>query len=223
MPNPPTPKGQSSHQAIIDAAYQLFLEKGYHATSIRDISRRSGLTIGGVYTHFAEKGEIFSAVMDEYHPFLQVLPAMQAAQGDTVEELAHDMARRMLAALGDQRESLNLIFIEVVEFRGRHFSRIFPSLFPQLLEIIARIAPPDGSLRPFPMPVIARSFFGLFISFFMTSVALADVMPSDDQTLHDFVDIYLHGVLSPAPAAPIESSTAQPDGTGMDDPASSER
>src|SRR5690242_2844669 len=129
MPTKPTPKGENSRQAIIQAAYQLFLEKGYHATSIRDISHRCGLTIGGVYTHFKDKAEIFTAVIEQYHPFWQILPAISAAQGDTLEALVHDMARRMVAALGHERAALNLIFIEVVEFQGQHFEEMFPVFF----------------------------------------------------------------------------------------------
>jgi AcrR family transcriptional regulator len=200
MSKPSTPKGQSSRQAILDAAYALFLEKGYAGTSIRDISTRCGLTIGGVYTHFADKDQIFSAVMAAYHPFWSLIGAMGAAEGATLEELAHDMARRMVAALGNQREALNLLFIEIVEFQGRHFSEQFPEFFPQIAQVIARISPPEGSLRPIPLPVLVRSFFGLFFSYFMTSIVFSAELPSDDETLHAFVDIYLHGILTPHPA-----------------------
>jgi AcrR family transcriptional regulator len=216
LPSRPTPKGETSYQAIVQAAYPLFVAKGYHATSIRDISRNCGLTIGGVYTHFKDKAEIFSAVMAVYHPFWQLLPAMDAAQGDTLEDLVQDMARRMVAALGQQREGLNLIFIEVVEFQGRHFGEMFPEYFPRLLQILSRITPQDGSLRPLPIPVLVRSFFGLFFSYFMTSLILNDRLPADEEALHGFVDIYLHGILSNRAA----SQPTSPAGNSLPDPSS---
>jgi Transcriptional regulator len=188
-------KGETSRQNIIEAAYRLFLEKGYNATSIRDISRRCGLTIGGVYTHFSDKEQIFLAVFSAYHPWRQILPAMSMAQGDTIDDLLHDMARRMIAALGVQREALNLIFTEVVEFQGRHFAETLPQFFPGLVEIIEKMSQKQGSLRPIPLPVLARSFFGLFFSYFMTNIVLADRLPFDQNTLDAFVDIYLHGIL----------------------------
>jgi AcrR family transcriptional regulator len=207
----PTPKGENSRQAIVQAAYQLFLENGYHATSVRDISGRCGLSTGGVYTHFTDKAEIFRAVLTEYHPFWKILPAIEAAQGDTVEALAYDMANRMVAVLGRQREAFNLIFIEVVEFQGQHFGEMFPQFFPRLASILVRLATQADSLRPIPTPVLVRSFFGLFISYFMTSVILSNELPSDEQSLHAFVDIYLHGILSTPsqPAAGVsEAGTA---------------
>jgi AcrR family transcriptional regulator len=191
-----TPKGQSSRQAVIKAAYDLFLEKGYHATSVRDISRQCGLTIGGVYTHFTDKEQIFMAVLDEYHPFWQVLPALTAAQGDSVDTLIHDMARRMMAALGTQREALNLIFIEIVEFQGKHFADLAPRYFPHMVKTIEQITSHGGTLRPIPPPILARTFFGLFFSYFMTNIALSNQLPEDEKTLDTFVDIYLYGILS---------------------------
>jgi AcrR family transcriptional regulator len=189
-------KGENTRQKVLQAAYQLFLEKGYHATSIRDISQRSKLTIGGVYNHFSGKGEIFEAVLSENHPFQQVNEAIELAEGDTVEALVHDMARRMVDTLGAHRAALNLLFIEIVEFQGRHFTDSFPVVFPRLLAVIERISNQGDILRPLSKTVLVRSFFGLFFSYFMTNIILADRMPSDDKTLDAFVDIYLYGILT---------------------------
>jgi AcrR family transcriptional regulator len=192
-------KGENTRQKVLRAAYQLFLEQGYHATSIRDISQRCGLTIGGVYNHFSGKGEIFEAVLAENHPFQQVNEAIELARGDTVEALVHDMAWRMVDALGAHRAALNLLFIEIVEFQGRHFTNSFPVVFPRLLAMFERISSQGGALRPISKTVLVRSFFGLFISYFMTNIILADRLPSDDKSLKEFVDIYLYGILSVSP------------------------
>ncbi len=196
MAQPTLSKGEASRQAILRAAYRLFLEQGYHATSVRDISRASGLTTGGVYTHFAGKEAIFTAVLEEHHPFLQIPSAMAAAQGDTIDAVFHDMARRMVAALGTQREALNLIFIEVVEFQGQHFAEMFPTFFPLVAERIERAIHKQGSPRPIPTPTLVRSFFGLIFSYFMSNIALSNRLATDEQSLNEFVDIYLYGILA---------------------------
>lgn len=201
-----TPKGASTRQAIVQAAYRLFLEKGYHATSARDIASTAGLSTGGLYTHFADKEQIFTAVLEGFHPFLHILPAMMAAQGETVEDLVHDIARRMVESLGLQRMALNLIFIEIVEFQGGHFSEMFPQYFQQFSVVFARV---NRMLvtEAIPLPLLARSFFGLFFSFFLTSIALSDRLPSDERTLDAFVDLYLRGIL---PRPTQSESSAHP-------------
>ena len=43
-------KGEASQQRIVEAAYALFLEQGYHGTSMRQIAERAGLTMGASTT-----------------------------------------------------------------------------------------------------------------------------------------------------------------------------
>ncbi len=43
---------------ILDAAMRLFVDKGYHPTTIPDIVKASGTSIGAVYHHFEGKEEL---------------------------------------------------------------------------------------------------------------------------------------------------------------------
>ncbi len=58
-------KGDLSRQHIIDKSMQLFSVQGYFHTSIADIVKATALTKGGLYGHFRNKQEIWSAVYDE--------------------------------------------------------------------------------------------------------------------------------------------------------------
>ena len=89
-------KGDRTRAILIEAAYQLFNNKGYHATSMRDIATEAGLALGGIYNHFQSKEDIFVAMLMERHPFLEILPELHAAQGDTVEALGMRMDEVML-------------------------------------------------------------------------------------------------------------------------------
>ncbi|MBN1525701.1 MAG: TetR/AcrR family transcriptional regulator [Spirochaetales bacterium] len=51
---------------ILEAAKKLFVKKGYHSTSIDDITHECGLTKGGIYWHFKSKWEIFTAMIEEH-------------------------------------------------------------------------------------------------------------------------------------------------------------
>ncbi|WP_308027098.1 TetR/AcrR family transcriptional regulator [Bacillus sp. TH12] len=46
----------------MDKAHELFIEKGYHATSIQDILNHSGISKGSFYNYFSSKGELFKTV-----------------------------------------------------------------------------------------------------------------------------------------------------------------
>ncbi|MGA2491019.1 MAG: helix-turn-helix domain-containing protein, partial [Anaerolineales bacterium] len=73
-------KGKRTRQEILEAAYNLFLEQGYAATSMRQIAERSGLALREIYNHFAGKEAIFAELIIDRHPFHQILPLLQAAR-----------------------------------------------------------------------------------------------------------------------------------------------
>lgn len=52
---------EEQRTAIARAALNVLLEKGVYATSLRDICRAAGVSIGALYTHFATKEEAIVA------------------------------------------------------------------------------------------------------------------------------------------------------------------
>lgn len=52
--------------AAIDSALLVFRERGYHATSIKELSDATGLTAGSLYKAFGSKNGLFLAAFDRY-------------------------------------------------------------------------------------------------------------------------------------------------------------
>ena len=50
---------------MLDAAAALFAERGYHGTSIRDIASAAGMAPAAIYSHFASKAGLLTAVYEE--------------------------------------------------------------------------------------------------------------------------------------------------------------
>lgn len=63
-PAPVTARGQQRRTAILDAAGALFLERGFHGTSIDEIGAAAGISGPGVYRHVASKDALLMAVLD---------------------------------------------------------------------------------------------------------------------------------------------------------------
>ncbi|MBQ9707991.1 MAG: TetR/AcrR family transcriptional regulator [Firmicutes bacterium] len=53
-----------SHERIIKAAMEEFLEKGFQNASTRSIAARAGITSGGLYRHFKDKEDMFAALVE---------------------------------------------------------------------------------------------------------------------------------------------------------------
>src|ERR687894_3276590 len=57
-----TPKARRTRGRILEAALELFAEKGYEATTMRDVAREAGASLGLAYRYFASKEEFALAL-----------------------------------------------------------------------------------------------------------------------------------------------------------------
>jgi AcrR family transcriptional regulator len=54
---------QEKTKLILDTALELFAEKGYHQTSISDITRKAGISKGLIYNYFESKDEVLRSII----------------------------------------------------------------------------------------------------------------------------------------------------------------
>jgi TetR/AcrR family transcriptional regulator, mexJK operon transcriptional repressor len=104
----PTPRRRASRLAsagvILDAATTLFLRNGYLGTSVDDIAALAHVSKQTVYTHFADKEQLFAelirgniARVDEFIDSLATLPVASA----DLDQHLRDLARRHIRAVVD--------------------------------------------------------------------------------------------------------------------------
>jgi AcrR family transcriptional regulator len=58
-------RSQATRTRLLEAAYELFAERGYAGVGTEEIVRAAGVTRGALYHHFADKRELFEAVYEE--------------------------------------------------------------------------------------------------------------------------------------------------------------
>lgn len=88
----------STRERILDVALDLFIEKGFDKTSLREIAERLGFSKAALYYHFASKDDIFLALHHRLHEFghraieeLGQVPAGPESWGRLLEHLVDDM------------------------------------------------------------------------------------------------------------------------------------
>ncbi|MEQ8936245.1 MAG: TetR/AcrR family transcriptional regulator [Amphiplicatus sp.] len=55
---------EESRERILDAAEELFAQRGYHGVTVKDMSREAGVDAGLLHYYFAGKAGVFKAVID---------------------------------------------------------------------------------------------------------------------------------------------------------------
>jgi AcrR family transcriptional regulator len=80
---------QEIRERILDAASRVFAEKGYHSSTIADVVRESGLSVGAIYSYFSGKDELIRLTCDQIAARgLDELAARLAPAMTTAERLA---------------------------------------------------------------------------------------------------------------------------------------
>ncbi|MBI3162824.1 MAG: TetR/AcrR family transcriptional regulator [Chloroflexi bacterium] len=191
-------KGETTRLAVEDAAISLFMEQGYHATSMRQIAERAGLALGGIYNHFSGKDEIFEAIIIDKHPYKRILPLIMETPGETAEEFLRNAFKVTVTELGNNPIYMKLMMIEMVEFNGRHGASMLKEIAPKVLPMFEQMLKVRKGLRIASPAMFLRSFFGMIISYFITEMitansVISNLMPKDAADV--YIDMYLHGVL----------------------------
>lgn len=81
---------------IVQAAYEVFAEKGFAAARLDDIAKRAGVSKGALYLYFETKQDIFEAVVkDAIAPNIGQIEAFALAFPGTFEQLIRMMIPRV--------------------------------------------------------------------------------------------------------------------------------
>ena len=89
----------AKHRAILDAASDVFLAEGYERASLDQIAQRAGVSKQTIYSHFADKQDLFRAICTELTEQLtvplQTPPKSEASLADLLTRLADDVLAMM--------------------------------------------------------------------------------------------------------------------------------
>jgi len=98
MARPKNADGQRTRQAILDAALDLFANKGFFGTSLRDVAAAVGVRESALYNYFAGKDALFEALLEAHQTSkterLSALVEGPIADGrGLLEQLAADLLK----------------------------------------------------------------------------------------------------------------------------------
>jgi AcrR family transcriptional regulator len=124
---------------IATGASKLFIKKGYSQTSIRDISKATGLTIGNLYDYITRKEDILYLVFDVFHSiWTNRLEEERVFEiEDPVEQLTTGI-QKMLELVNSHREMVLLMYTET-KLLPKEFIRMILEKESGLVECFEKI------------------------------------------------------------------------------------
>jgi len=103
----PSDKAQATRRALIGLAAELFANRGYAQTSIRDVARQASMTTGAIYGHFRNKADLLAAAIG-----LRTTTDLESRQFTTGDGPVHVNTLRMLAAEYPNRRQMRALIVE---------------------------------------------------------------------------------------------------------------
>ncbi|TFV90278.1 TetR/AcrR family transcriptional regulator [Oxalobacteraceae bacterium OM1] len=199
-------------QELLAAALDLFVERGYAATRLDDVAARAGVSKGTLYLYFANKEELFKAVVRE-----NVVPVLGEAEdtisgfeghsADLFREIAFGWWERIgatkLAGITKLMMAESHNFPEVAQFyHDEVISRGNAMIVSLLKRGIAR-----GEFRPVDvdqaMNVVCAPMLMLMLwRHAFTACRNEPITP--EAYLSSFIDLFLHGLLVPPAGNPAQ-------------------
>jgi AcrR family transcriptional regulator len=110
------PTAPSTVERLLDAAAGAFADRGFHATTTRDIASRAGLSPAGVYVHFDSKEAVLYALSRRGH------------------EAALDLVRGAATGAGTPTERVGRVMSAFATWHAEHYevARVVQYEFPHL-------------------------------------------------------------------------------------------
>jgi AcrR family transcriptional regulator len=140
-PRGPTAQGAAARERLYDTAMRLIAERGYEATTLRDIAKEADVSVGLLYRYFPSKQAVVLALYDrlstDYARRVEMMPAGKwrdrflFALSTSLDVLKpHKMALRALTPVlvGDPEEG---IFAASTAFSRQRVQRVFEEAVTQ--------------------------------------------------------------------------------------------
>lgn len=192
MQSPP----DSKREAIIELAARLFMEKGYHTTSVRDLAQAAGISQATLYYYIGSKMDLLVAIHNSFIDDLlarlsrvvqsELPPARKLREFIAVEMTSVEQNRTRVAAFMRERHAL------APEVRAQ--IQIKRDQVDAILEQILKEGIAAGVFRPLPVKSVRLALLGM-VNWPVEWFNPDGPIPSA-QFAADFSDFVLRGILA---------------------------
>lgn len=198
------PQKSSSEENVRDrvlkTAQRLFANRGYDATTTKDLATEAGIAEGTLFRHFENKKAILVEVATE--GWVEILTDLltELSEMGSYKAVAQVMKRRMFR-LQENGELLRVCFFEAQfhpELRERIQSEVI-SKMTDVTEAFFETAMERGIYRRMNPRVVAQVFLGMFTiaGFSSDTIIESDAQPHAMKEMAEGIaDIFLNGVLA---------------------------
>lgn len=190
---------------IEEAARELFIKQGFHATSMRDIAKTAEVSLGNLYNYYETKEAIYQSIINRYSEIVnQKLSDIFDQIDEPLEPSNLRNFGKMVGELVNEHSDFWLLmYIDVLEFQNSHFRKMFEGLTIRFSKVFGEKfdeAKSRGDLRTgVDANVAFTAVYMQFFNYFLVEKLFGGNQHlglNDDQALNHLTKIFAYGTLS---------------------------
>jgi AcrR family transcriptional regulator len=172
---------QRKRQEIIEAATRVFSQKGYAATTTRDIANAADIGESTLYNYFPGKRDILLAAAEKTTQMVDAV-ILEAKEMQSREGLVN-VADQAFAALTDHQYLTATILFEAMIDNEILQGFVIPRLnaIASLLRVVFEAHEARGEFRPFDPDLAARMALGIFGALLLPIMRGIEPIPTPEQ------------------------------------------
>jgi TetR/AcrR family fatty acid metabolism transcriptional regulator len=150
---------------ILDAATQVFAEKGFHRATIKDIARVAGIADGTIYTYFASKTEVLLGILHRLNESTEREQQLVLENGQDIRSFFTAYLRQRMSLLWPNAEVFQAVLPELLvneELRELYYQQVLVPTFA-VAEYSLQAQREAGQLRSIDVSLTARAIAGLLL------------------------------------------------------------
>ena len=165
---------------ILDAAEQVFAERGFAGAAIRDIAAGVQLNPASLYNHFPGKQELYEAVLDR-----GLQPISELLQGIAAESAPDNWNFNVIDAVVDhlaERPNLARILQYEALAGGENISRLAGRWLGPIYEQgvgALKLNPGSEDWAPAELPLLIEAFHNMILGYFATAPLREKILGED--------------------------------------------
>lgn len=159
MHPPKTERGQETLDRLLEAAAQLFFEKGFHRTTIKDITTAAGVGVGTYYLYFTDKHSIYKTLLLEFSHVIRRNIAIRIQGARTRKEAEKIGVVAFLEAIKESPSMYHIIW-ESLYIDKELFHDYYRSFANSYIKQITQ-AQAEGQMKQYDPELVAYMLMGI--------------------------------------------------------------
>ena len=157
---------KTTRERIMDAALNLFSNKGYHDTRMDEIVEEAQASKGAIYFHFPNKERLFLALMEQFADLLERRIREAIEQEAAGMQRVHAALKACLDTFGKYRLPAKIMLVQAVGlgsiFENKRLE--VTDRFANLIRIYLDEAVRVGDIAPVDTEVVSHAMMGAIYS-----------------------------------------------------------